>query len=312
MRELSVDAKNSKNQQHKENIGLDDAGKKFLAGRKFKRSARRIFQGELCLGSVKSLDRPAVPLTYQFIRRTHDQIDHFPVQGFLLRVSAAFRDGLLRERRVASASLRETPQERRGIVIDLLSKCVINLHGQKSTNGHDRSSRTRMRPRRHRGNICGKKNVKTRRGASPARRRNVHGDRHWRSEDVLNHVLHRSTEPARSVHGDQNKSRVTASRVGKSLINVGGQDGVNYALKPQFKNERTGRLLVRGNRRHEQENCASTQDAEKEGGRNQFGSLGVKGALHLMEAITHCTPPPGFFSAGLEFCKCSSSCLASV
>src|SRR5260370_21981941 len=124
LRELSVDAKNSKNQQHKANFGRDNAGKKFLAGRKFKRRARRIFQGELSLGAVKSLDRAAVQLPYQFIRRIHDQIDHFPVQGFLLRVSAAFRDGLLRQRRVASASLRETPQERRGIVIDLLSECV--------------------------------------------------------------------------------------------------------------------------------------------------------------------------------------------
>src|SRR5260370_36532322 len=96
VRELRVNTKNSKNQQHKENIGLDNAGKKFLAGRKFKRRARRIFERELRLGAVESLDRPAVQLPYQFIRRTHDQIDHFPVQGFLFRVSAAFRDGLLR------------------------------------------------------------------------------------------------------------------------------------------------------------------------------------------------------------------------
>src|SRR5260370_31891242 len=119
MRELSVEAKNSKNQQHKENIGLDNAGKKFLAGRKFKRRARRIFQGELSLGAVKSLDRAAVQLPYQFIRRIHDQIDHFPVQGFLLRLSAAFRDRLLRQRRLASASLRENPQARGVIVLCL-------------------------------------------------------------------------------------------------------------------------------------------------------------------------------------------------
>src|SRR5260370_6141488 len=138
MRELCVNTKNTENQQHKENIGLDNARKKLLPGGKFKRFARRILQRELHLGAFESLDRPTVQLPNELVGRIDDQIDHFPVQGFLFRVSAAFRDGLLRQRRVAPASLRETPQKSRGIRVDLLSKCIINLHGQKTTDGHDR------------------------------------------------------------------------------------------------------------------------------------------------------------------------------
>src|SRR5258708_8237416 len=52
MSELGVDAENPKNQEHKENIRFDDAGKKFLPGRKFKWGARRIFQAEFRLRTV--------------------------------------------------------------------------------------------------------------------------------------------------------------------------------------------------------------------------------------------------------------------
>jgi len=47
-RELSVEA-NSRIKQHKKTFGLDNAGKKFSGGLKFKRRARRIFQVQLCL-----------------------------------------------------------------------------------------------------------------------------------------------------------------------------------------------------------------------------------------------------------------------
>src|SRR2546427_9351202 len=100
-------------------------------------------------------------------------------------------------------------------------------------------------------------------------------------------------------------------RVGKTFINVGSQDRIDYALEPQFKNERAGGVLVRRDGRQQIENRAGTH-APQEGGCNQFGSFETKGAPPFTEPIAHSAPPLGFFSGGLEFCKCSSSCLASV
>ncbi len=312
VRKLRVESQDTENQQHEENIRLHNPRKKSLPRRKFEGRARGILQRELCLGTVESRNCTAVQLPHEIIGRTHDQIDHFPVQCFLFGEGAAFRDGLLRQRRVASASLRETPQKRCGIGVDLLSKGIINLHGQKTTNGHDRRSRTRMCSGRHRGDVRRKKNVKARGRSSSTSRRNVHGHRHRRHENVLDYVFHRNTQPAGGVHRDQNKRHMTPRSVGKTFINVGGQDGIDYALEPQFKNEWAGRVLVRRDRRHQEENRPGTQYAEKAGDENKFGSLGIIGALPHTGPLAHGAPPPGFFSLGLEFCKCSSSCLASA
>ncbi len=173
-----------------------------MASREFEWRARRIFQGEFRLRAIEARDRPAVQLPYQFIRGTHDQIDHFRVERFLLRESAAFRDGLLRYCRVASAPLREAPQKRRRISVDFLSEGIVNLHGQKATDSHDGRGRARMRTRRHRRDVRGEQDVEARGGSAPARRRDVHGHRHRGRKDVLDHVLHRCTESARRVHGD--------------------------------------------------------------------------------------------------------------
>src|SRR5260370_499872 len=105
---------------------------------------------------------------------------------------------------------------------------------------------------------------------------------------------------------------VTARRIDKSFINVCRQDGIDYALEPQFKNERAGRALVRRDRRHQEENRACTQDVQNAGEQSKFAALGIKGALPLIEPIAHSAPPPGFFPFGLKFFKCSSSCLASA
>ncbi len=79
---------------------------------------------------------------------------------------------------------------------------------------------------------------------------------------MLNHVLHRCTESARCVHGDQNKGRVAIRRVGKTFINVGCQDGIDDAIEPQFKNEWSGRVLVRRIGRHQEENRAGAHAAQ--------------------------------------------------
>src|SRR4029077_3059961 len=114
------------------------------------------------------------------------------------------------------------------------------------------------------------------------------------------------------IHGDQNQRRVTPLRVCQPLIYIRSQDGFDFTIKTQFKNEWTSSgMFVGTNRRQPQENHNREQQAKRREGRDQSPFPGRLGLLHWSKPIGH-GAPPGFFSAGLEFCKCSSSCLAST
>ena len=96
MRELRVQAEHAENQQHKENIRLDNARQKFLPRREFKGRAHRVFQRQGHFGAVKSCDGPAVQLVYQVLGRIRDQVDHLAVQRFRFCEGFALGDGFLR------------------------------------------------------------------------------------------------------------------------------------------------------------------------------------------------------------------------
>ncbi len=212
MREFRVESQYTKNQKHKENIRLDNARKESLPRRKFEACARGILQRERHLCPVEARDGPAIQLPKQVLRRAHDQINHLRFQRFFFGKGLGFGDRLFCQLRVAFAPLRKTPQKRHGILVDLLSKYFIDLL-RKSADRDDRRSRACMCAGRHRRNIGRQKNIETCRSSARARRRNVHGHRHRGDEDVLNHVLHRIAQAARSIHGDQNQRRMTSRRV---------------------------------------------------------------------------------------------------
>src|SRR5271169_4092988 len=118
---------------------------------------------------------------------------------------------------------------------------------------------------------------------------------------MLDDVLHRNTQAAGSVHGDQNKSGVAICGIGKTLINVSGEDGIDYAIEPQFKHKRAGGMFVGRDHRHLRENPTRAKGTEKQEGGNKFVAVEKKVALPVTKKIAHGAPPPGFFSLGLEF-----------
>ncbi len=237
-------------------------------------------------------------------------IDHLRVQRFLFRKSLGFGDRLFRQLRVAFAPLRKTSQKRHGILVDLFSKYFIDLL-RKSADRDDGRSRACMRARSHRGNVGRQKNVETCGSSARARRGNVHGHRHRGNKDVLDHILHRIAQATGGIHGDQSQGRVTPRRVRQPFIYIRGQDGFHFTIKAQFENERASGVFVGTNRGQPQENRSREQQAKRREGRDKAPYPERLGALHQSGPIVHSAPPPCFFSLGLEFCKRSSSCLAS-
>ena len=62
MREFSVEAQDTKNQQHKKNIRLDDPREKLLPRGKFKWRADRALQRQCNLRSLEAFDCPPIQL----------------------------------------------------------------------------------------------------------------------------------------------------------------------------------------------------------------------------------------------------------
>src|SRR5260370_22930548 len=238
------------------------------------------------------------------------EMDHLVVERFLFRKSLRFGDGLFRQFRVAFAPLCKTSKKRPGVLVYLLSKYFIDLL-RKSADRDDGRSRARMRARGHRGNVSRKKNVETCGSSARARRRNVHGHGYRGNKDVLDHVLHRIAQAAGRIHGDQNQRRVTPCRVRQPFIDVRSKNGFNFTIKAQFKNEWAGGVFVGTDRRQAKENHGREQQANRREGCDKSPFPARLGALYQSATIAHGAPPPGFFSLGLKFFKCSSNCLAS-
>jgi len=212
--------------------------------------------------------------------------------------------------RVASAPLGENSSEHAvASFVDLLFRNASSiLHGQKTTNRHDWRWPSPY--------------------ASPAPWRRYPPREECRSPQrllarpwVKTYTADRTgdarmcwiiscmeTLSPRACHGDQNKRRMTARRVGKTFINVGGQEG-STTPRDAAQERVDRRVLVRRDRRHQQENCAGTQRhrGEREITANRFAwREGSASSLEptLMRHLSW------FFSLGLEFCKRSRNCLA--
>jgi hypothetical protein len=63
---------------------------------------------------------------------------------------------------------------------------------------------------------------------------------------VLDNVLHGIAEPARSVHGDEDERGVAVLGVGDAFVDVGGEDGLDFAVDFQFEDDGAGGMFIRG------------------------------------------------------------------
>ena len=159
----------------------------------------------------------------------------------------AFGDGGFRQRRIAAALIGVAAQESGGVVENLVLQRFVHAD-RDAAHGKQRRSRAGMRARRHGGNVGGKQDEKSSRGAAGGRGPDVHDDRHRRGENVLDDFLHRGLQAAGRIHGDQNQGRFFARGLVDALGDVFGHDGLDVVGDVQLDDARGangGRTLRR-------------------------------------------------------------------
>ena len=152
MRKLRVEPQDAENQQHKENVRLNNPRKKSLPRGKFEGHARSILEHKHHLRAVETRDGSAIQLPKQLLCGIHDQIDHLRIQRLFFGKRPGFSDRLFCQLRVAFAPLRKTSQKGHGILVDFSPKYFVDLL-RKSADCDDGRSCAGMRARSHRSNI---------------------------------------------------------------------------------------------------------------------------------------------------------------
>src|SRR5216117_3981261 len=108
VRKLRVEPQDAENQQHKENVRLNNPRKKSLARGKFEGHARSILEHKRHLRAVETRDGSAIQLPKQLRCGIHDQIDYLRIQRLFFGKRPGFSDRLFCQLRVAFAPLRNT------------------------------------------------------------------------------------------------------------------------------------------------------------------------------------------------------------
>src|SRR6266404_7933464 len=229
MREFGVEAQDAEDQKNKEDVRLDDARKKFLARREFKGHANWVCQRELHLRAIETGDFAAVKLAEQVVFGISDDIDELAVERLFFGESLGIRNGGLRELRVAAALLGEAAQKSLRVVHDFASKSFVDCD-RITADSNNRRGCAGVRARPHGGDIGGKQNEKAGGSSASSRRRNVDRNGNLRSQDVLDDIFHRVTEPAGSIHADENEGGVAVCGIRDAFVDVGGENWLNFAV----------------------------------------------------------------------------------
>ena len=285
-------------EEEKENVGVHNPGKKFLAGRELKFVGGGMIQGELDGRAVEAFDFPAVQLFEEIRVVFRDEVDQVPCQGFIFGEGLRIGDRGFGELGVAPALLGEAAEKRRGVVVEFFAQHFVNWNG-KSAGEKNRRGSAGMRARSHGGDIRGQKDEEAGGGAACAGGRNVNGDRNGRLQNVMDDVGHRIAEPAWGIHGDEHQRGVAAGGVRESLVDVSGKHRLDFLIQLEFQNQRR----VLGFRRRGDAEKSRTRATARSKSRSQREI-----STHEISATSFHWAPP----VGLPFSRCSSNCRASA
>jgi hypothetical protein len=139
-------------------------------------------------------------------------------------------------------------QKRGGVVHDFVLKRLIDVD-RRAADFDQRRSGASVRGRRHRGDVGRKQNVKAGRSAARAGGRNVDGHRNRRSQNMLDDIFHRIFQAARRIHGDQHKARVRLVGLFDSIVEILGENRIDFAIDAQLDHLRRRRRRGRRRRR---------------------------------------------------------------
>src|ERR1700722_6764514 len=107
MRKFRIKPQHTDEQQNKKRIRLDDTRQEFLTRRQFEWYKSGVRKRQRNFASIKPRDRASIQLPQQILAGAGDQIDHLVIQRLFFRERLGFRYGLLRQRRISPALLRE-------------------------------------------------------------------------------------------------------------------------------------------------------------------------------------------------------------
>ena len=207
--EFHVKQDDSERAQKKGDVRVDDVKKKALARCHRVGLERGVPKPQGAGGAVKPLDRLAVELRKDILRRVGDEVDQAPLQGFLFRERPALTHAFLGQLRIAPAPVGDTADVSRGVVLDLRLHSLADLiapedHGVR---------RPRVGPGRHRGYVAGNENKESGGGGPGPARRHVRDHRHARLDDRLDDLAHGGLKTAWRINLDQH-------RLGIDLVGV--------------------------------------------------------------------------------------------
>ena len=177
-------------------------------------------------GPVSGLGRASIELVQQIAHVRGDQVDDPEINGLARGVGPGVGDGVLQCVGVAVPLLRDSPDERPGVLVHLLPQrrgqiLARAAHGRRGADV--RRWRHGREVGRHRDERSGRRRLR-------ARRRDVDGEGRPGTEDRLDHVAHGVDAPPGRVQLDHHERRTVVGRLVDRACEVARADRIDHAV----------------------------------------------------------------------------------